>query len=183
MSPPPPSSRTISPTPQSPRKPVQRNPLVSSQDRLPAPGDFESNTTSPSFQSTTTTTITTGGLTSFGGARDMDVFATSLPMRLDYEACLAYLLLPPCGGAFLLIFEHKSDYVRFHAWQSSLLFTFIFVFHLIFSFNKIISCLMLTMDLILIGLLAWHAYQDADTLDRWEVPIFGKMASSFVDSE
>jgi len=48
-------------------------------------------------------------------------------MRLDYEACLAYLLLPPAGGALLLVFERKSDYVRFHAWQSSLLFGFLFV--------------------------------------------------------
>lgn len=25
---------------------------------------------------------------------------------------LAYLLLPPAGGVFLLVVEHKSDYVR-----------------------------------------------------------------------
>lgn len=43
----------------------------------------------------------------------MDVYTTSLPMRLDHEACLAYLLLPPFGGAMLLVFEHKSDYVRY----------------------------------------------------------------------
>jgi hypothetical protein len=41
------------------------------------------------------------------------MFVTSLPLRLDYEACLAYLLLPPAGGALLLIAEHKSDYVRY----------------------------------------------------------------------
>ena len=47
------------------------------------------------------------------GRGRLDEFATSLPIRLDYEACLAYLLLPPAGGALLLIFEHKSDYVRY----------------------------------------------------------------------
>ena len=26
---------------------------------------------------------------------------------------LAYLLLPPAGGVFLLVVEHKSDYVRY----------------------------------------------------------------------
>lgn len=46
---------------------------------------------------------------------------------MDYEACLAYLLLPPAGGALLLVLEHRSDYVRFHAWQSSLVFGFLFV--------------------------------------------------------
>ncbi|KAF4975791.1 hypothetical protein F66182_17535, partial [Fusarium sp. NRRL 66182] len=49
----------------------------------------------------------------YGGARsDLDAFETSLPLRVDYEAMLAYLLLPPAGGVFLLLFEHKSDYVR-----------------------------------------------------------------------
>src|SRR5687767_11260243 len=28
----------------------------------------------------------------------LNEFETSLPIRLDYEACLAYLLLPPAGG-------------------------------------------------------------------------------------
>lgn len=47
--------------------------------------------------------------------------------RLDWEAAMAYILLPPAAGVLLLITEHKSDYVRFHAWQSSLLFTFLAV--------------------------------------------------------
>lgn len=42
----------------------------------------------------------------------LDAFQTSLPLRLDYEAMLAYLLLPPAGPVLLLIMEHKSDYVR-----------------------------------------------------------------------
>jgi hypothetical protein len=39
-------------------------------------------------------------------------FDTSLGIRLDYEACLAYLALPPLGAIVLLILERKSDYVR-----------------------------------------------------------------------
>lgn len=39
-------------------------------------------------------------------------FETSLGIRLDYEACLAYLALPPVGAILLLILERKSDYVR-----------------------------------------------------------------------
>ncbi|ESZ94764.1 hypothetical protein SBOR_4876 [Sclerotinia borealis F-4128] len=47
------------------------------------------------------------------GNRDgLHEFETSLPLRLDYEACLAYLLLPPAGGVLLLVLERKSDYVR-----------------------------------------------------------------------
>lgn len=40
------------------------------------------------------------------------VFETSLGMRMEVEAALAYLLVPPVGGVALLVFEHKSDYVR-----------------------------------------------------------------------
>jgi len=122
--------------------------------------------------------------TSFGGAReDVDMFETRLGLRMDYEACLAYLLLPPAGGVLLLVLEHKSDYVRFHAWQSSLLFAFIFVVHVIFSWSSIISWFLFVLDLGLIGFLTSHAYQDAETLDRYEVPFFGPLASSILDDE
>ena len=47
------------------------------------------------------------------GRPNINLFETSLPVRLDYEAMLAYLLLPPAGGVFLLVVEHKSDYVRY----------------------------------------------------------------------
>jgi hypothetical protein len=48
------------------------------------------------------------------GAREgmVSEFDTSLGLRLDYEACLAYMALPPLGGILLLILERKSDYVR-----------------------------------------------------------------------
>ncbi|TGO85088.1 hypothetical protein BPOR_0433g00090 [Botrytis porri] len=79
-----------------------------------------------------------GGAGYGGGSRDgLHEFETSLPLRLDYEACLAYLLLPPAGGVLLLVLERKSDYVRFHAWQSALLFTAMFVVHLMFSWSEL----------------------------------------------
>lgn len=75
------------------------------------------------------------------------------------------------------------DVIRFHAWQSSLLFTFLFLIHLIFSFSKFVSYALLVLDLGLIAFLALHAYRDADSLERWEVPWIGRLASSFVDEE
>ncbi|KAF2133101.1 hypothetical protein P153DRAFT_363330 [Dothidotthia symphoricarpi CBS 119687] len=93
---------------------------------------------------------------------DVDVFTTSLGWRLDYEACLAYLLLPPAGGVFLLVMEHQSDYVRFHAWQSSLLFAFLFVVHVFFSWSGFISWVLFVGDVGLIAWLTWKAYQDGE---------------------
>ncbi|KAK2750992.1 hypothetical protein FQN57_000067 [Myotisia sp. PD_48] len=52
-----------------------------------------------------------------GGRLSLGAFETSLPIRVDYEAMLAYILLPPAGGVFLLLLEHKSDYVRMRAYR------------------------------------------------------------------
>jgi uncharacterized membrane protein len=83
---------------------------------------------------------------------------------------LAYVLLPPAGGVFLLLAEHKSDYVRFHAWQSSMLFAVIFIVHLIFAWSTVISWMLFAVDLILIAFLAMHAYRDGkDTWFRGQV--------------
>lgn len=55
---------------------------------------------------------------------------------------------------------------RFHAWQSSLLFTALFVVHLLFSWSTFLSWVFFLGDLVLIGWLVLNAYRDADTLDR-----------------
>ncbi|KAF1813086.1 hypothetical protein P152DRAFT_396259 [Eremomyces bilateralis CBS 781.70] len=117
------------------------------------------------------------------GRDAVDLFATKLGLRMDIEACLAYLLLPPAGPVMLLVFESWSDYVRFHAWQSSLLFAFLFIIHIIFSWTSIISYLLLVVDILLIAWLTYRAYSDAETLDRYQIPFFGPLASSIVDDE
>ena len=115
--------------------------------------------------------------------QSLEAFQTSLPMRVDHEAMLGYLLLPPAGGVLLLIFEHKSDYVRFHAWQSSMLFSAIFVLHLLLAWSRVLSWMLFSVDLILITFLSFRAYRDVETLDHYEVPFFGRLANSFVDNE
>ncbi|KAH7144091.1 hypothetical protein EDB81DRAFT_857476 [Dactylonectria macrodidyma] len=114
---------------------------------------------------------------------EVSEFDTSLGMRLDYEACLAYLAFPPIGAIVLLILERNSDYVRFHAWQSALLFTAIMVFHLIFSWSTFLSWVFFLGDLALIAFLTLRAYRDAEILDRFEVPFFGRLATRFLDDE
>ncbi|KOS44299.1 hypothetical protein ACN38_g4758 [Penicillium nordicum] len=163
LSPPHPDGRRISPILRSPR---------ASTD-LPSPSRFAS-----------------GGHGHTGFGRDVEgghvslgAFETSLPIRMDIEAALAYLLLPPAGGVFLLLAEHKSDYVRFHAWQSSMLFATMFIIHILFCWSSFLSWTLFIIDIALIGFLSMHAYQDVDTLDHFEVPFFGHLANSFVDDE
>ncbi|KAH7045297.1 hypothetical protein B0J12DRAFT_155068 [Macrophomina phaseolina] len=126
-----------------------------------------------------------GGWSSPGasGRADLELFETRLGIRMDWEACLAYLLLPPAGGVLLLVLEHRSDYVRFHAWQSALLFSFMFVVHILFAWSTAMSWLLFFVDLATIGYLTMRAYRDAETLDRCEVPFFGPLASSILDDE
>jgi uncharacterized membrane protein len=170
---PPPSNkgRTSLDSPRKRSPPPQNRPaasrITSDIQPLPSPSVFANDTI----------------LSGIERGQSLEAFQTSLPLRLDYEACLAYLLLPPAGGVLLLIFEHKSDYVRFHAWQSSMLFSAIFVLHLILSWSRFLSWLLFSLDLVLIGFLTLHAYRDVENLEHYEVPYFGRLANSFVDNE
>lgn len=101
-----------------------------------------------------------------------------------------------------MVARDLTCYDRFHAWQSSLLFTVLFIVHLIFSWSTFLSWVIFLGDLALMVFLAMRAYRDADTLDRqvhapspcppplalmpscrYEVPIFGQFASRILDDE
>lgn len=98
----------------------------------------------------------------FGRREEVDMFETRLGWRMDFEACAAYVLLPPAGAVLLLVLEHRSDYVRFHAWQSALVFSFAFVLHVIFSWTATISYILLVGDLALMAWLTVRAYRDGE---------------------
>ncbi|RDA94374.1 hypothetical protein CP533_3833 [Ophiocordyceps camponoti-saundersi (nom. inval.)] len=124
-----------------------------------------------------------GGGGGIWASSDLSEFDTSLGLRLDYEACLAYLALPPLGAIVLLILERNSDYVRFHAWQSALVFTAVLVLHIVISWSSFLSWILFFGDVALAALLTLKAYRDAETLDRFEVPLFGTIASRILDDE
>ena len=104
---PPPKNRPTSPPSRSARSPPPQRPITDAfgASTLPAPNHFSNHEPGRN--------VGFGGDIESGGRLDVNLFETSLPLRLDYEACLAYLLLPPAGGVFLLLVEHKSDYVRY----------------------------------------------------------------------
>ncbi|KAK9241463.1 hypothetical protein V1525DRAFT_11608 [Lipomyces kononenkoae] len=110
-------------------------------------------------------------------------FETSIPIRLDYESVIAYAALPPVGSVALLIFETKNDYIRFHAWQASLLFTPLFILFIILSFSTVLSYLILAVYIVFALYMAYRAYRDSSTLERLELPVIGRLASDWVDSE
>ncbi|KAI1938157.1 hypothetical protein LOZ66_003748 [Ophidiomyces ophidiicola] len=87
----------------------------------PAQGTSPNHLPSPSvFAGQGRNSLENNGNSGFGreryveaGRLDVSAFETSLPIPLHIEAMLAYVLLPPAGGVFLLLLEHKSDYVRY----------------------------------------------------------------------
>ena len=110
-------------------------------------------------------------------------YETSLPMRADIEAALTYLFGCITGVLFLIL-EQKNDYVRFNAWQSTLLFFGMLALHMCFIWQNIISIILMVVDILLIAFLMFTAYKNAqDSLVRFELPIIGKLASKWVDSE
>lgn len=64
-----------------------------------------------------------------------------------------------------------------------MIFTAMFVLHLLFSWSTFLGWVIFLSDLGLIGFLTLRAYRDADMLDRYEVPFFGQCASRFLNDE
>ncbi|KAJ2248867.1 hypothetical protein GGI13_004487, partial [Coemansia sp. RSA 455] len=86
--------------------------------------------------------------------------------------------------AFLLILEKKNDYVRFHAWQSSLL-SATFILALIISAlisNSIYYFVVLTVVASHVYMVR-RAYFDGAVFERFELPYVGPLASQLVDEE
>ncbi|KAL6711273.1 hypothetical protein ACN47E_005804 [Coniothyrium glycines] len=108
---------------------------------------------------------------------------TTFPaLRLAHSAALAYVL-PPVSSILLLCYERESEYVRFHAWQASLLFSFLAVVHVIFSWSSVVGWGLVGGE---VGAVAWlvrKAWVGAETLERYQVPFFGPLASSLLDDE
>lgn len=51
---------------------------------------------------------------------------------------------------------------RFHAWQSALLFSAMFVVHLVFAWSSFLSWVLLVGDVGMIGYLTLRAYKDGE---------------------
>lgn len=110
--------RALSPSLTSdPRRPSSKSPRSSppvqniSPSNLPSPSAF-SNHGRNSLEHNASSGFGHERYIEGGRGPDVSAFETSLPLPLNVEAMLAYLLLPPAGGVFLLLAEHKSDYVR-----------------------------------------------------------------------
>ncbi|CAO3610869.1 unnamed protein product [Cunninghamella echinulata] len=118
-----------------------------------------------------------------GGTMRVNKYETTLPIRVDLEAVLAYIA-PPLSGLLLLVLETQNDYVRFHAWQSSLYFLFLMILQFILLFiSNFLSWLLFLFGIGSILFLCYRAYLDGASLERYQLPYFGPIASEYVDTE
>ncbi|AEK72242.1 hypothetical protein GQS_01700 [Thermococcus sp. 4557] len=104
---------------------------------------------------------------------------TSLGMDENIEGLLAYLLGALTGIIFLLL-EKESDFVRFHAMQSTITFIGIWVLQIIFSVIPYIGGILAWL-LGIIGFVLWilgmvKAYQG----ERYKFPIVGNLAEEWM---
>ncbi|NJE10289.1 DUF4870 domain-containing protein [Thermococcus sp. MAR1] len=104
---------------------------------------------------------------------------TSLGMEENVEGLLAYVLGWLTGIIFLLL-EKESDFVRFHAMQSTITFLGLTILQIVLGFIPIIGTLLGAL-LWVLGLVLWivgmlKAYQG----ERYKFPIVGNLAEEWV---
>ncbi|GAA6012651.1 hypothetical protein JCM11491_005469 [Sporobolomyces phaffii] len=109
---------------------------------------------------------------------------TTLSYKLQWLGALAYCF-GPFGAVFLLIFEVENDFVRFQSYSSILLCISLAALHFVtyFILWSFVQKLLFLFDVAILGIMSLRAYADADTLDRYKIPILGTLAESWVDAE
>ncbi|KAJ2348082.1 hypothetical protein IWW50_004181 [Coemansia erecta] len=117
------------------------------------------------------------------GGQRISRYETSLSLRYDVEAALAYVL-GVFSGALLLVLEKKNDYVRFHAWQSSMLSAAVFFMLVVTALiSSFLYWLTLLAAVAAFGYMARRAYFDSAVFERFALPYVGPLALQFVDEE
>ncbi|KAJ2771501.1 hypothetical protein IWQ57_002186 [Coemansia nantahalensis] len=117
------------------------------------------------------------------GGQRISRYETSLSLRYDVEAALAYVL-GVFSGALLLVLEKKNDYVRFHAWQSALLSAAALG---VLVVTALVSDVLYWMALLatagVLAYMARRAYLDGAVFERYPLPYVGLLAMQLVDEE
>ncbi|KAJ1647622.1 hypothetical protein LPJ64_001001 [Coemansia asiatica] len=117
------------------------------------------------------------------GGQRISRYETSLSLRYDVEASLAYAL-GMFSGAFLLVMEKKNDYVRFHAWQSVLLSAVTLVALILTALvSNSLYWLVFLAALCAHVYMIRRAYLDGAVFERYPLPYIGPLAMQLVDEE
>ncbi|KAJ9060059.1 hypothetical protein DSO57_1034923 [Entomophthora muscae] len=117
------------------------------------------------------------------GRGAFNAYETSTQIPYEIEAALVYLLGCLTGILFLII-EQKNDYVRFHAWQASILGVITLLLQGFVAMTLSFLNWPLFIVLVLLAVfLAYQAYSDANSLVRYHLPYLGFYAAKWTDEE
>ena len=92
------------------------------------------------------------------------------------QAALSYVLFMFSG--FLIFIIAKDEYAKFHAMQSIVVFTTLFLLQMALTATLIFALLGIIVNLLIIVLWMLLIYK-AWVGDEWEVPVLGKFARQF----
>jgi uncharacterized membrane protein len=99
-------------------------------------------------------------------------------LKKETAAALSYVLGPITGIIFLLL--EKDPFVRFHAMQSTVTFLGLFILQWMLGLTVILLPLVPLVGIVsfvLWLLLIYKAWQG----DKWEVPVFAKIAKQLIE--
>lgn len=106
---------------------------------------------------------------------------SSLGLDENVAGALSYFLGVFTGVLFLLL-EEKSNFVKFHAMQSSILFIGVFVLNWVLGFIPVLSLILVPLvvlaTVILWILLMMKAYQN----EKFKLPVVGDIAEKKVEN-
>jgi len=184
------------PTAQTANKGKQKSNLKPHRPWFPTQG---SSYTTPSYQSGAVPTFgaavsgqgpstpVNGAVGGSGGEAPGNQWETRFAWRVDALAAWTYLF-GPVSALVILILETTNDYVRFHAYQSALAISPLFIITLILGLSRAplwLRWIYFVGEYMFIFYMAWRAYRDANQggLARFRLPWVGDLADVWVGEE
>ncbi|KZO93554.1 hypothetical protein CALVIDRAFT_502938 [Calocera viscosa TUFC12733] len=128
-----------------------------------------------------------GAVGSSTGEGPGNQWETRFAWRVDAIAAWTYLL-GPISALVILILETTNDYVRFHAYQSGLAISPLFLIHIILGLSRAplwLRWIWFVGEYLFIFYMAWRAWHDANVggLARYRLPWIGDLADAWVGEE
>ncbi|MHB8984025.1 MAG: DUF4870 domain-containing protein [Carboxydocellales bacterium] len=106
---------------------------------------------------------------------------SSLGLSPEIAGALAYLL-GFISGIVIYILEKENDFVRFHAMQSTIFFSSVFILSLVLSFMPLIGWLVVGILLPLVTFIGWLVgIINAAKGKRYKFPLIGDYAEKYIN--
>ncbi|OMJ17351.1 UPF0132 membrane protein [Smittium culicis] len=105
--------------------------------------------------------------------------ATDLYFSEGILALLCYIF-GVISSIIVLVYEKKSEYVRYHAWQSVIFTVFVYITSFILSFSSLLMNSFIVISFFAVLYLAYRALKDSTNHDLYKLPYIGNLAENQV---